>query len=113
MLTEPQKKWLAALRSGEYKQGKYALKNGEGYCCLGVCAAIAINEGVHAPFSLESYGSLPREIAEWVGLQDERGFPFENSVPSLSGLNDRLGFSFEMIADHIEKHHALYFKDSE
>ena len=30
-------KWLTALRSGEYKQGKYYLKNDNNcYCCLGV-----------------------------------------------------------------------------
>jgi hypothetical protein len=29
-------KWVAALRSGEYKQTKGYLRNKKGYCCLGV-----------------------------------------------------------------------------
>ena len=39
-LTQIQKDWLAALRSGDYKQGRYYLKIIEGgqecYCCLGL-----------------------------------------------------------------------------
>lgn len=30
------RKWIAALRSGTYKQGMGQLKNGDAYCCLGV-----------------------------------------------------------------------------
>lgn len=33
-------KWIAALRSGEYKQGQSSLFDGKGYCCLGVLATI-------------------------------------------------------------------------
>lgn len=34
---EIKQKWLDALRSGEYKQGKGRLRDGNGaYCCLGV-----------------------------------------------------------------------------
>lgn len=29
-------RWIAALRSGEYKQGQSSLFDGKGYCCLGV-----------------------------------------------------------------------------
>jgi len=36
MPEETMKKWLEALRSGEYKQGRRFLKTEEGYCCLGV-----------------------------------------------------------------------------
>lgn len=30
------KAWIKALRSGEYKQCRNKLKDGESYCCLGV-----------------------------------------------------------------------------
>lgn len=33
---ELKSRWLAALRSGEYKQGRGALRVGDKYCCLGV-----------------------------------------------------------------------------
>lgn len=29
-------KWLEALRSGNYKQGKFGLRTGDTFCCLGV-----------------------------------------------------------------------------
>lgn len=34
-------KWVAALRSGEYKQGRSYLKRGDLYCCLGVLCEVA------------------------------------------------------------------------
>ena len=36
MTPEIKTAWLAALRSGEYKQTQKTLKNATGYCCLGV-----------------------------------------------------------------------------
>ena len=33
-------KWVTALRSGEYKQGRGLLYTGEAYCCLGVAGRI-------------------------------------------------------------------------
>ena len=37
MPQEIKTKWIEALRSGEYKQGReWLLDNGGGYCCLGV-----------------------------------------------------------------------------
>lgn len=46
MNPEVKTKWLAALRSGNYKQGRMALKRGVGdgtadYCCLGVLCDIS------------------------------------------------------------------------
>lgn len=34
-------KWIAALRSGAYKQGKGRLRRGDSYCCLGVLCEVA------------------------------------------------------------------------
>lgn len=40
---ENRAKWVAALRSGEYKQGKGKLRTrGNTYCCLGVACAIGV-----------------------------------------------------------------------
>lgn len=41
MNPEWKKKWVEALRSGKYKQGKEALCFGDKYCCLGVLCEIA------------------------------------------------------------------------
>lgn len=51
--------WITALRSGDYKQGRFALKNvdpgkDDVYCCLGVLCAIAF-VGVN-PTAAEQYG---------------------------------------------------------
>lgn len=50
MNKEVKAKWVAALRSGEYKQGKGRLKNiNNEYCCLGVLCALKTNN----PMELE------------------------------------------------------------
>lgn len=36
------KKWVAALRSGKYKQGQKALLKDDKFCCLGVACAIGL-----------------------------------------------------------------------
>lgn len=40
MLNENAKKWVQALRSGEYKQGKDALRDNDKFCCLGVACEV-------------------------------------------------------------------------
>lgn len=38
--------WVAALRSGEYKQATGRLRTPEGWCCLGVLTDLAIKKGL-------------------------------------------------------------------
>jgi hypothetical protein len=45
-VTEFYSQWLAALRSGEYPQGKGQLNYDNTYCCLGVACDIAVKEGM-------------------------------------------------------------------
>jgi hypothetical protein len=86
-------KWIKALRSGEYKQGKTFLykANEEAYCCLGVLCAI---NGVSRT-KMES--ECTTDIV-WFdsGLAKE--------TRSLLGdvMNDQEGKSFAEIADWIE-----------
>ena len=40
------KRWVSALRSGEFKQGKGALEAKGKHCCLGVLCELALVEGV-------------------------------------------------------------------
>ena len=92
------KSWLAALRSGKYKQARGALRelmeddddeSGEGepvvtgYCCLGVlCDLYAKStpgrrrghtwgEGWDGNLFLGEEGSLPDEVREWAGFPEE------------------------------------------
>lgn len=40
------KKWVAALRSGQYQQAKKVLTDGQGFCCLGVLSNLyALEKG--------------------------------------------------------------------
>lgn len=96
------KKWLAALRSGDYKQASMCLFNSYGYCCLGVAGAIC---GVpsdkmkgHSYFSSEmGFGIVPPKGLP--DLLDDR--TPDNVVGALISMNDA-GKSFSEIADYIE-----------
>ena len=91
-------KWIAALRSGKYKQGKGNLKtvdedNNESFCCLGVLCDIAPKELAEFetkkdPESRNIFNSryikdkmhgglrscsLPESIKEWAGMFDCSG----------------------------------------
>jgi hypothetical protein len=53
--------WLAALRSGKYKQAKGTLQNENGYCCLGVACEILIPEDKQEKSFMDKYliGKMP------------------------------------------------------
>lgn len=96
MEAEKKEKWVTALRSGQYRQGRRALitvENGEvGYCCLGVLCDLAIKDGVKGvrienaqvevfyrdendepvedDWVEHSDGDLPLAVQEWAGLDD-------------------------------------------
>lgn len=102
--------WIAALRSGEYKQGRAALATADGkYCCLGVLA-LAGNLCDFAP-------ETPSPLADLVGTfadGSKRSGMIPDSVCTKIGLsyemhercwrmNDRDRRSFSEIADFIEE----------
>jgi hypothetical protein len=118
------KKWVAALRSGEYKQGKGYLKYVEGgktlYCCLGVLCELT-GPGV---VEKREYGEpildrictkwneqsclLPESVKNAAGLYSDCG-SFDGGV--LMNLNDS-GIPFNEIADLIESRPAGLFKET-
>jgi len=61
------RKWVAALKSGKYKQGKRRLRDRKKHCCLGVLCEIAVAEGV-IPKYKGSEIFLPLEVQVWAGL---------------------------------------------
>jgi hypothetical protein len=119
MNPEIKKKWLTALRSGEYKQTAGALKDTSGYCCLGVLCEAAGYTNWQAPtegdemscygipfpekYRDETFegdgstciGNIPEKFMEEIGMTKE-----ENT--ELISMNDELGVSFEGIATWIE-----------
>jgi hypothetical protein len=99
---DPEKKalWVAALRSGEYEQGKnhLAVRQADGtfaFCCLGVACEVAIKNGL--PLAVredvgmrrlyEGLSSHPPYVASrWLAPADETVWPLEDlevTVPAL------------------------------
>lgn len=117
VVTEPKlpedfkKRWLEALRSGQYEQGKNFLQDKDKYCCLGV--ACRIN---HPNFNFDKIGL----VAQYDSAND--GFTFEDitipdilkgsydrkdkdyspTVKNLVDMNDS-GITFNEIAEWIER----------
>jgi hypothetical protein len=115
MNPEVKAQWTAALRSGEYAQGRSQLsKNGE-YCCLGVLCDLAVKaEVIPAPVRSDDmddvYGTegndlyLPAEVMEWAGIEDYNPGVELDGLPGgvqwgspLEGV-DSNGYAYEGIA---------------
>jgi hypothetical protein len=121
------RKWVAALRSGKFRQANGSLvkaaKNKHlKYCCLGVACKIAglkpnpSEDGLELEFAGEDC-YLPIDLATKIGIEKdpivevpskELGFDIGGiQYPTLSQLNDDYNFNFKKIADVIEKEAGL------
>jgi len=97
---EEYRKWLDALRSGEYKQCQDKLTDGEGFCCLGVYCEV---NGIEIPVrnaepdddtpgaNGDAYNELRKRLPD-LGLV---------GLSKCSSMNDN-GTSFAEIADFVE-----------
>lgn len=125
MNEEIKAQWTAALRSGEYEQGREYLSSDGKFCCLGVLCDLAVRAGIieqyttYTPYTDYGQGDdeiLPSEVAAWAGLAGEnRQNPVTNPEgidgllwsrrgerhPTLAELNDG-GTPFAKIAEVIE-----------
>ena len=124
-LTENQKIWLDALRSGEYKQGPNGVlheKNDgvDEFCCLGVAAKIFAGEYTSVEFSpimgdtvrfrYDNHTAMaPDYVMEALDLVDDLGEHKHIHDDSLAALNDR-GVTFAEIADIFEANLGAYTK---
>jgi hypothetical protein len=104
-------RWIAALRSGKYKQGRFNLRStDDDYCCLGVLCDI-VNPGGWGPsVAKDRYrfggvdNTLPDHVANGLGM----GWGGELPTPvdgtrRLATLNDTRVYTFDQIADVIEE----------
>jgi len=92
------KKWIAALRSGEYEQGAGFLHNTvqDRYCCLGVACEVVQYKSPNNR-RIQGSESMPEE------LEPVRGYAQNNKVVDrLICMNDT-GKTFLKIADYIEE----------
>lgn len=125
------RKWVEALRSGEYRQGKGYLQTGDGrFCCLGVaCEISGLVEVAPPPERVtaktgefytgggerlayinptdESDWSrvvLPVAVQDWLGLdRDNPYLTWGDDRREAANLNDEFDLSFSEIADLIEE----------
>lgn len=122
MNKEIKEKWVAALRSGDYKQGHGGLSRNREYCCLGVLCDLAVKAGVckfKAGKAGESYlnedkdeydggvNYLPDSVQNWAGIDDSNPIVGEDKSDAndcLAYRNDVEGLNFNQIADLIEKY---------
>lgn len=118
--------WVAALRSGDYAQGKGRLHRKidgvtEEFCCLGVLCDLAAKAGLGEWRTSEHDGDgqvqdfvwgedtddsvLPGHVVRWAGLRG--GSPVveteEGILLTLTVLNDNQEWDFNRIADAIER----------
>ena len=111
MKKEIAEKWVAALRSGEYKQlvGQLASAQRTEHCCLGVLCELAIKDDVDLVVEdvdgATLYGgaqtSLPSRVLNWAGMSSKVG-EFNDGSEHLAAAND-VGVPFATIADTIER----------
>lgn len=117
MKLEIKEKWVAALRSGEYKQGTGQLRYQDNYCCLGVLCDLYKKEHSEAEWvkrenaiNLDDYAFhdgfssdnavLTSDVLNWAGLQSFNPRIIDDKT--VAQLNDN-GETFAKIADLIEK----------
>jgi hypothetical protein len=90
------KKWVAALRSGEYEQhsGTMHAHRYDAHCCLGVAMVMGVGSATDCDYS---------RVADWLGVSpEEQSAPFYG-LEKFVDLNDRDKLSFTEIADYVEK----------
>lgn len=96
-------KWVAALRSGEYKQGRSNLYDSEkdAFCCLGVagvlngCSLASMDQKSNPVYNSEYSRVIP-------GVNIPLLFDTMSWISDIIHMNDN-GESFSEIADYIEK----------
>lgn len=104
--------WVDALRSGKYKQGVGGLRCNDGCnCCLGVLAEI--NNVPFRDFEEDTDDIMEfdhdMKVFDFDGKENAYAVPngyfglTQDNIENLIELNDNEGFSFDTIADHIEK----------
>lgn len=110
MNEEVKQKWLEALRSGEYEQGKEMLRrHDDKFCCLGVLTDLYVKDNA-TEWQVNDNGDwyvgddgetqfLAFEVQEWADLHTSAG-AYEDG--ELIEDND-VGTPFSEIADIIEK----------
>lgn len=106
MKPELKSKWVAALRSGEYKQARRKLCAEGGFCCLGVLLDVSdAGEWIGEEFRLfgNYNGRYNLDMELDYTARDLLGVPGK-AESVLIAMNDDENKSFAEIADFVETH---------
>ena len=115
------RRWVAALRSGKFKQTKKVLfdQSSGGFCCLGVmCSLKGIKkselEGVSFPQDVRSFDDAfnidptTHDFFHGMNNGDAWKVPYRGRMCSLNELNDFEGLTFKQIANIIDRSVQTY-----
>lgn len=112
MNAEAKEAWVAALRSGDYKQGQGRLRSGDGecHCVYGVLCDISklgrwqYNDRSGEYTYLRTLGCLPGKVQQWAGLGGGSFIKvmYDEELTGLVYLNDNVLLDFNELADIIE-----------
>lgn len=117
------RKFIKALRSGKYKQGREALRlRGQWYCCLGVACDVSKKGRWQYQKTRKGYkytcknnaastSTLPAPVAEWLGIDSadpiltvpSRFSSVGSNTMQATRVNDQLRAKFAEIADAFER----------
>lgn len=110
------KKWVKALRSGNYEQGKELLRTLDNkYCCLGVLCDLYTQEDVGKSnnwketangFTINQESQvLPDPVREWSEIWHEDPILDTKTKGKsvITYLNDEVNYSFKQLANLIEE----------
>ena len=114
MNKEIKARWVEALRSGNYEQGRYNLRRDDQFCCLGVlCDVVKDEVGCNWLPAQDSYGTfyrfdeadevLPKVVAEYADLQLSPRLKTSKGEVEITIFNDSVEYTFEQLADLIEE----------
>ena len=119
------KLWVDALRSNQYEQGTGSLCEDNKHCCLGVACEVyqkivgdlEITKACGYDNKIEYNNDtnfLPRRVIDWLGLDMDspdstisRGDDSTLNTYGYVELNDSLSYTFNQIADVIEKQYLV------
>ena len=113
-MTEPQRLWVEALRSGKFEQTLSVLQDSDGFCCLGVACAVAKDHEIEVELFADgdikgTSLQIQPKVKKWLGLNTSLG---SFSDTELSTLNDSDKLTFDEIANYIEIYAHEFFIQS-
>lgn len=106
--------FLNALRSGEYKQTKYCLKDDEGFCGLGVLTDLYIKQN-DLTWDLEPINQKKfsfQGMSHIAHKDVNEACEIDNTILGMIPYMNDSGKSFEEIADYLEETISLFSNES-